>query len=146
MAQFPNPSRPNSLEAQIRAAERQVSSRQRRAAVRAAALATAVRRQISAPSSLLLAGGAGFILGELTRPQVSTAQGAAGQASAAGATPLRAALNLLGSARALYTGLVPMALMLKSLRQPRAAGLERQRRPAAASAADKPAADRAGHS
>jgi hypothetical protein len=63
-ARAPSPGHPRSLEAQIREAERQVSSRQRRVAVCAATL------------------------------------------------------NLLGSARALYTGLLPIAWMVKSLHRP----------------------------
>ena len=95
------------LKAQIQDAERQVSLRQRQCDARTVALIGQIHRQMTAPASLLLAGGIGFIAGELSRPPLPNAQGEAK------ASPLKTALDLLASARTLYAAL-PLAWMAKS--------------------------------
>lgn len=96
---------------QIRDAERRVSNRQRSVGVHAATLARQVRQQMTAPASLLLAGGVGFILGELTRCQ-APAQGGTAQPHAAAATPVRTTLTLITTAHTLYMAL-PLAWRTK---------------------------------
>jgi len=117
---------PTGLAAQIRDAERQVAQRQRQVGLRAATLLSTVRRQISSPASLLLAGGGGFVLGELTRRPAPQAPSTDGQPAAEGRAPWHTVLNLIGSARALYTGLVPILWMVKSRQQQGPKGPERR--------------------
>jgi hypothetical protein len=93
-----------SLNAQIKAAERQVSIRQQQVGVRAARLARQLDRDISAPSSLLLAAGIGFVSGELTRRQAPPAQ-SANPPPAPQPSVLQTTLNLFASAYHLYAAL-----------------------------------------
>ena len=132
-AYLPNRSNPKSLTAKIRDAERQVLNRQRGVGVRAATLARKIQQQMTAPASLLLASGVGFIIGELTKRQTPLFLGAADKPRAAETTPLSTALNLMSAAHTLYTGLVPLAWMMKSFHQPGASGpaTERQYHPVA---------------
>jgi hypothetical protein len=126
-----NRSKPRSLTVQIKDAERQVLIRQRRVDVRAATLVKTIHQQLTAPATLLLAGGFGFIIGELTKRQASNRPDIAGQPRAAETSPLRTALNLMTSVHTLYTAL-PIAWMIKSFHQPGASGQapERQIHPA----------------
>ena len=112
-----NRSKPKSLTAQIRDAERQVLSRQRGGNVRAAMLVRKIRQQMTAPATLLMAGGIGFIIGELTLHQPQKSRGTADKPGAAEASPLTTALNLITSAHTLYMAL-PIAWMMKSFHQP----------------------------
>jgi hypothetical protein len=57
----------SSLTVQIREAECQLRNRRRFVRVRGAALGGTLHRRMTAPASLLWAGGMGFLLGELTR-------------------------------------------------------------------------------
>ena len=129
-----NLSKPKSLTAQIRDAERQVLKRQQGVGVRADALARKIRQQMTAPATLLLAGGVGFIIGEITKRQALKYRGAANKPSTAGITPLRSTLNLVASLHTLYKAL-PLVWLMKFLRQPGAShhAPERRFRPAAAS-------------
>jgi hypothetical protein len=88
---------------------------------------------MTAPATLLLAGGTGFIIGELTKRQTPNSRGTAGKPRAAETTPLRTALNLMTSVHTLYTAL-PLAWMIKSFHQTDASGQapERQFQPVAA--------------
>jgi hypothetical protein len=108
--------KPLSLTARIRGAERQIVIRQRRVDVRAADAVRTIQRQLTAPASLLLAGGVGFIIGELTKRRVSKLPGTADKTDAGATTPLKTALNLITSVHTLYTAL-PVAWMMKSLHQ-----------------------------
>lgn len=120
-------SNPKSLAARIRAAERQVSNCQRGVSVRATALVRKIHQQITAPASLLLAGGIGFVIGELTT-RAPKVRGSVDQPSGDETTPLRAALNLFTSVRTLYTAL-PIAWMMKTYHQSRhTPGKARKRR------------------
>jgi hypothetical protein len=122
-----------SLTAQIRDAEREVWNRQRRVGVCTATLIQKIQQQMTAPANLLLAGGIGFILGELTQRQTAKSRGAADKPRAAETTPLMTALNLMTSVHTLYTAL-PLAWMMKSFYQPGKSGraYERQFQPVAA--------------
>jgi hypothetical protein len=114
-------SKPKSLTAQIRDAERQVLKRQRGVGVRAATLIRKIHQQMTAPTTLLMAGGIGFIIGELTTRQTPNSRGTADKPRTAETTPLRIALNLMTSVHTLYTAL-PIAWIIKSFHQPGASG------------------------
>lgn len=103
---------PQSLTAQINAAERQVLNRQQQARIRKATLVRKIHRQMTAPATLLLAAGIGFIIGELTKRPRPKLHGTDGKPQVAESSPLRIALNLITSARTLYTAL-PLAWMMK---------------------------------
>ena len=133
-AYFFNASRSKSLTAQISDAERQVSIRQRGVGVRTDKLAQKVYQRMTAPATLLMACGIGFVFGELTKRQTTKFRGTADASGTVETTPLRTALNLVTSARTLYTTVLPLALIVKSFRQPGAPDQSTERRchPAAA--------------
>ena len=106
-----------SLKAQIGAAERKLLNRQRRTGVRTATLVRKIQQQMTAPATLLLAGGIGFILGELTQCQTAKPRGALEEPRASGTIPLRITLNLMTLAHTLYMTL-PLAWMMKFFHQP----------------------------
>jgi len=111
-----------SLTAQINAAERQVLNRQQEVGICTTTLVRKIHQQMTAPATLLLAGGIGFIIGELTKRQTSKKRpGTGDKPQATETSPLRIALNLITSARTLYTAL-PLVWMMKSYRQPDASG------------------------
>ncbi len=114
---LPSRSKAKSLTAQIRDAEHQVLSRQRRVETRAGTLIQNIHQEMTATSTLLLASGIGFIIGELTKCQTRNFTGTTDDCHLTKTTPLRIALNLLTSVRTLYTAL-PIAWMIKSFCQP----------------------------
>lgn len=134
--------KPGSLAARISAAERQVSDRRSGVGVRAATLVRKIHRQMTAPASLLLAGGIGFVIGELTT-RTPKVRGAAEHPGVHQATPLRTALNLFTSVRTLYAAL-PIAWMMKSYQKPDASVKARKRRSHRASAASGAGRERQG--
>ncbi|MGZ8183022.1 MAG: hypothetical protein ACXWT1_13775 [Methylobacter sp.] len=110
--------RPKSLTAQINAAEQQVMNRQQKVGIRTTALVRNIHHQMTASATLLLSAGIGFIIGELTKQRpASKFRSTADKAHAAETTPLKIALNLMTSARTLYTAL-PLVWMMKSYFQP----------------------------
>ncbi len=110
-------SKAKSLEAQIRAVERQVQSRRRGIDDRMTTLIRKLHQGMTAPTTLLLATGLGFVLGKLTQRRVSNSPGASsGKPKATGTPALMNVLSLIASARALYTAL-PVAWMIKSLKR-----------------------------
>lgn len=115
-----NRSNSKSLTAQIKDAERQVLDRQQKIGIRTTILIRKIHQQMTAPATLLLAGGIGSIIGELTKCRTSKVRGTINKADASETTPLKIALNLVTSARTLYTAL-PLAWMIKSHFQPGAA-------------------------
>ena len=108
--------KPKTLTVQIRDTERQLLSRQQEIDIRTAKLIRKIHRQLTTPTTLLLAGGIGFIIGELTKRHPPKSRSSALMPYTAGASPLRIALNLITSARTLYTAL-PIAWMMKSYYQ-----------------------------
>ena len=131
---FLNRSKSKSLTAKIRDAERKVLNSQRRVGVRTATLIRNIHQQMTAPATLLLAGGIGFIIGELTKRQTTNNRDATNKQRTAETMPLRTALNLFTSVHILYTAL-PIAWIIKSFHQPGSSGrqaTERQSRPVAA--------------
>jgi len=136
-AYIPSVSKPKSLATQIRDAERQVLQRQLRVGVRTDGLVRKIHRQMTAPATLLLAGGVGFIIGELTKRQTPNSSGTADKSRAAKTSPLRTALSFMTSIHTLYTAL-PLAWLIKSFHQPGASDRqapERQFQPMASGAA-----------
>jgi len=130
---FSSVSKSRSLTAQIRDAEQQILIHQRGVDVRAAILIKKIHKEITAPTTLLLTFGIGFIIGELTRRQTTNSRSAAEKPRTTGTSPLRTALNLMVSVHTLYTAL-PIAWMIKSFHQPCASNRqapERQSQPAA---------------
>jgi len=115
-----------SLRAQIRAAERELLNRQQKVGVRTATLVRNIHQQVTAPAALLLAGGIGFILGELTQRKTTQSRGAKGKLRTTGMTPLRTALNLMTSIHTLYTAL-PLAWLMKTFYQPDLSGQTSER-------------------
>ena len=127
-------SKSKSLTSQIRDAELQILSRQRGVGVRADMLIKKMHQEMTAPSTLLLTVGIGFIIGELTKRQTPNNLGTADKQRATGTSPLKTTLNLLISVHTLYTAL-PIAWIMKSLHQPGSSdrqATERQARPVAA--------------
>jgi hypothetical protein len=110
-----------SLTAEIKNAEEQLLKRHRVVDIRSAKLIEDIQQQLAAPSSLVIAGGVGFIVGEFTKTRSSGSHRAGYDKShatestsitqllkslASGTTPinqlLMTALNLMNSANALY--------------------------------------------
>lgn len=97
----------NSLTDQIKDAELQVLERQRMVIVRVDTLIHKTQQQLTAPASLLLAGGIGFVLGELTKNKSFEPHRANEESGVAATTDitkiLMNALNQLATINALYT-------------------------------------------
>lgn len=96
-----------SLAAQIKDVELQVLEQQRMVIVRADTLIQKTQQQMTAPASLLLASGIGFVLGELTKSKSSEPHGIIEEPHVAKTTDtaktLMSALNQLVTINALYT-------------------------------------------
>lgn len=104
-----------SLTAQIKAMERQILLRQHVIHMRGDCLVKKLRHQLVAPTTFLLAGGIGFVFGELTQCQSIQSAGTSDQSKTAGPSPLMNALDLITTARTLYMAL-PIAWMMKTSR------------------------------
>jgi hypothetical protein len=120
-----------SLTAQIRDAEQKILLRNRGVGFRADMLIKKIHQEMTAPSTLLLTVGIGFIIGELTKRQTSNNRGTANKQRTLETSPLRTALNLLASVHTLYTAL-PIVWMVKFFHKPHASGRqppERQSQP-----------------
>lgn len=105
-----------SLNAQISDAQRQVLKRQQKVDVGTARMIRTMRWQLTKPTSLILATGIGFIVGELSRCSSPKKSNTVNQPRESEISPLKIALNLLITARTLYTAL-PMAWLIKSYHQ-----------------------------
>jgi hypothetical protein len=105
---IPIRSKPISLTAQIRDAEREILNHQQRVDALTATLIPKIHQQMTAPGTLLLAGGIGFILGEFTKRQTPKYGGADDKPRTAETTPWRTAMNLITTAKTLYSAL-PLA-------------------------------------
>jgi len=123
----PSVSKPKSLAAQIRDAELQVLKRQQGVDVRTTTLVRKIHQHMTAPATLLLAGGIGFIIGELTKRQTLNSRGTADKPRTAETSTLTTALNLIISVRTLYMAL-PIAWIMKSFNQPCASGRQASKR------------------
>jgi hypothetical protein len=116
-----NRSKANSLASQIRDAERQVQNRKRRIDSCTDTLVQDIHQQITAPTTLLLASGAGFMIGELTKRQPSKLDDSGHKTEDTGISPLKVAINLITSIQTLYTAL-PIVWIMKTFYQPGASG------------------------
>ncbi len=130
----PDRSRSRSLTTLIRHAEQQILIHQRSVVVRATGLNRKINQQLTAPASLMLASGIGFILGEITKCQRQKLQASVSNSVVAETSPLNTALKLLISAHSLYTAL-PLAWIIQSFHKSDTAGqtLQRKSRPIKAS-------------
>ena len=115
-AYFPILSKPKSLTAQIREAERQLSIRQHQVTVRGASLLHNIHGWITAPATLLLASGVGFMAGEFTKPQTLKASGSNENSVDIKTTPWKTVMELMDLAQHFYV-VLPLALMIKSFFQ-----------------------------
>lgn len=105
------------LNAQIKETERQIMDRQHYVQVRTDTLVRDLRYEATLPTTLLLAGEVGFIVGELTKPSLKKEQQTAKQAyarSEADVTPLKKAMNFVSLAQNLYQTL-PLVWILDTL-------------------------------
>jgi hypothetical protein len=118
MDYFANQHRSRTLNAQIRDAERQLLKDQIKVSVRSTILVNNIQQQITAPASLLLAAGFGFIIGELTWKRKTPKNVGSTDKSRRSVenTPFMTAFNLLISAHALYKTL-PQAWLKKQFNQ-----------------------------
>lgn len=106
----------NSLSSQIGELERQVSAHRQAIPIHSDSLVRKIRLQMTAPGTLLLTSGIGFVFGELTQRQPPQSSDSADNSKAAKTSPLITALNLITTARTLYMAL-PIAWLLKSSKQ-----------------------------
>lgn len=104
-----------SLTAQIMAMERQILHRQHVIHRRGDSLVKKLRQQLAEPTTFLLAGGIGFIFGELTQCQSIPSSSTTDQSKTDETSPLINALNLITTARTLYMAL-PIAWIMKGSR------------------------------
>jgi hypothetical protein len=124
-------SKSTSLTAQIRDAEQKILIRHRGAGVRATILIKKIHKEMTAPSTLMLAGGIGFIIGELTKRQTTNSPDATNKQSTVQISPLKTALNLITLTHSLYIAL-PVSWKSKLFYQLCASGRqtpERQNQP-----------------
>lgn len=128
-----NHEKPSSLADQIKHTERMRLIRQQKVSIQADKLAQDIYQEITAPGSLLLACGIGFIMGEFTKRQAPKLRGATGSTTAK-TTPLKSAMSLMTSAHTLYSAL-PLTLLIKSFYKSDASGqsLQAQSHPTMAS-------------
>ena len=124
---FLNRPQTKSLASRIMFLEQQVLHRQQAVHVRGATLSRRIRQQLSAPATLLWAGGIGFVFGELTKRQALKSSDTADQSRMVEISPLNAALNLITKARTLYMAL-PIAWILKAAKQPKESSGRQYRR------------------
>jgi hypothetical protein len=109
--------KPKSLLVQIKAAEQQVINRQRVIGYTTAILTRKLQRQMTTPTSLILASGIGFLLGEITKGRSTKPHGAANKTTPVEPSPLSVALKLVTSIQTLYTAL-PIVWIMKTFYQP----------------------------
>jgi len=123
-----------SLAAQIRDTEQKILIRHRGVGVSATSLIKKIHQEMTAPSTLLLAGGIGFIIGELTKRQTTKSPDATNKQSSVQISPVKTALNLITLMHSLYIAL-PVSWKSKLFHQLCASGRqapERQNQPTSA--------------
>ncbi|HEY8035264.1 MAG TPA: hypothetical protein VIF37_06715 [Methylobacter sp.] len=113
---------PSSLEDQIKDTERKRLIHEWKVNAQADKLVQDIHQQITAPGTLLLACGIGFIIGELSKRQAPKSK----SPGTAKKTPLKAAMSFITSAHTLYSAL-PLTWLIKSFYQPDASGQSPQR-------------------
>ena len=95
------------LEGQIMRAELQFQHRRRRISTSAAKLEQSIRRQLTSPAALLLAGGLGFVVGDLVVCNATTLNRAA-DSRVPGNHFFARALSIIAVARSLRTAIHTM--------------------------------------
>ena len=85
--------------------------------VRADVLMKTIHQQMTAPTTLLLATGIGYIIGDLTKSHEIKLDNSADKSKAVEISPLKVAINLVTSIQNIYTAL-PIFLMIKTFFQP----------------------------
>lgn len=111
------PKKLKSLNAQIKHCEQQVLNSKRALDSCANMLAGNIRQQITTPTTLLLAGGIGFIFGEVTRRQARDKKDTVdNKPHAKEKSPLTAAFDLMMSTHTLYSAL-PLTWLIESFKQ-----------------------------
>ena len=129
-----------SLAAQIRDTEQKILIRHRGVGVSATSLIKKIHQEMTAPSTLLLAGGIGFIIGELTKRQTTKSPDATNKQSSVQISPVKTALNLITLMHSLYIAL-PVSWKSKLFHQLCASGRqapERQNQPTSAAKPRRP--------
>jgi hypothetical protein len=129
-----------SLAAQIRDTEQKILIRHRGVSVSATTLIKKVHQEMTAPSTLLLAGGIGFIIGELTKRQTTSSPDATNKQSTVQISPVKTALNLITLMHSLYIAL-PVSWKSRLFHQLCASGRqapERQNQPTSAANPRRP--------
>ena len=129
-----------SLAAQIRDTEQKILIRHRGVGVSATSLIKKIHQEMTAPSTLLLAGGIGFIIGELTKRQTTKSPDATNKQSSVQISPVKTALNLITLMHSLYIAL-PLSWKSKLFHQLCASGRqtpERQNQPTSAANPRRP--------
>lgn len=130
-----------SLNAQIKIAERQVLKRRQSLGNRTASLVEHIYKPMTAPATLVLASGMGFIAGELSKCPTplrpNSLPGPTENNKIAISTHLRNALSLLLSAHTLYNAL-PTAWLTKRFQPSRSKPTAARRYNRATRAASKP--------
>jgi len=110
---FPNKPKPNSLNGQIRDAERRWARCRQGVDNSGSRLFKHLGRRITAPDSLLLAGGVGFLFGEFSKRQTVHACRQQDDSTIAETTAWSITLNFISVLDKLYTAL-PLILIVKS--------------------------------
>jgi hypothetical protein len=114
---------PKSLSVQIKDAELQIKSRKRKIGVDTTALVRKMKQQITAPTTFLTVGGIGFLFGEITKSEPSTARGITDKPRTVETSPLGVALNLVTSIQTLYTTMPLLAWVINIFSQRATSGL-----------------------
>ncbi|MEQ1527964.1 MAG: hypothetical protein ABL925_01505 [Methylococcales bacterium] len=102
-----------SINAQINTELQQVAAGQNRFLAQRSRLINNCHQQITAPGTLLLTAGLGFIFGELTKNQTTEFVGSVNNLSSGKSSPLQTALNLTASMRTLYM-ILPLTWIMKN--------------------------------
>lgn len=105
-----------SLKAQIRDTERRVLQREALVRLGKIKLIGNLHRQITSTASLMLAGGIGFMTGELSKCPKHQLSASAVNAHSTEKTPLRNAITLILMARTFYTSF-PVTWLIKRFKQ-----------------------------
>lgn len=107
-----------SLDTQIKETEQQLIGRQHCAHIHTDTLVKDLQKEMTSPTTLLLIGGLGFIIGELTKPapkkvwQAATAADVTGEPQAS-VTPLKMALDFKDLVLAIYKA-VPLLWIMET--------------------------------
>lgn len=130
---------PSSLKDEIKDTERHRLIHEWKLSAQADKLVQDIHQQITAPGTLLLACGIGFIIGELSKRRPAPKSDRTGGKK----SPFKAAISFITSAHTLYSAL-PLSWLIKSFYRPDSSGQPSQKQvhPAMASERTAPSQDR----